>query len=66
MKQLRDQVYQQEAIAVEEMKGYMNVVELTDEQRAKWQQATQKVVDRFVKETGDVGAESVSAIRSVQ
>ena len=65
-KQLRDQVYQQEAIAVEEMKGYMNVVELTDEQRAKWQQATQKVVDRFVKETGDVGAESVSAIRSVQ
>ena len=64
--QLRDQVYKQEAAAVEDMKGVMNVVELTDAQRAQWQQATQSVVDRFVEETGEVGAQSVSAIRSVQ
>ena len=64
--QLRDQVYKQEAAAVEDMKEVMNVVELTDAQRAQWQQATQSVVDRFVEETGEVGAQSVSAIRSVQ
>lgn len=64
--QLRDRVYAEEEQTVEEMKQYMNVVELTDAQRAAWQQATQTVVDRFVKETGETGAEAVSAIRSVQ
>ncbi|MBM6551984.1 TRAP transporter substrate-binding protein DctP [Marinomonas ostreistagni] len=64
--QLRNRVYAEEAQTVEEMKQYMNVVELTDAQRAAWQQATQTVVDRFVKETGETGAEAVSAIRSVQ
>lgn len=64
--QLRDKVYSEEAATVEEMKDHMNVVELTEEQRAAWRQATQSVVDRFVKETGETGAEAVRAIRSVQ
>lgn len=64
--QLRDKVYSEESATVDEMKDYMNVVELTEAQRAAWRQATQSVVDRFVKETGETGAEAVRAIRSVQ
>ena len=64
--QLRDKIYAEENATVNEMKDYMNVVELTDAQRADWQKATQSVVDRFVQETGDTGAEAVKAIRSVQ
>jgi C4-dicarboxylate-binding protein DctP len=48
------------------MKDYMNVVELTEAQRTAWREATQSVVDRFEKETGETGAEAVRAIRSVQ
>lgn len=64
--QLRDKVYSEESATVEEMKDYMNVVELTEAQRTAWREATQSVVDRFVKETGETGAEAVRAIRSVQ
>lgn len=64
--QLRDQIYAAEAQTVEEMKQHMNVIELTPEQRNAWQKATQTVVDRFIEETGETGAEAVSAIRSVQ
>lgn len=64
--QLRDKVYAEENATVNEMKDYMNVVELTDAQRADWQKATQSVVDRFIQETGATGAEAVKAIRSVQ
>ncbi len=63
---LRDQIYAEEVANVEEMKGKMTVVELTDEQRAAWAKATAGVVDRFVKETGDVGGAAVTAVKAAQ
>ncbi|MEM6987430.1 MAG: TRAP transporter substrate-binding protein DctP [Pseudomonadota bacterium] len=61
---LRDQIYAQEAANVEEMKGKMTVVELTEAQRAEWAAATESVVDRFIEETGDVGANAVAAVKA--
>ena len=61
---LRDQIYTEEAAIVEEMKGKMTVVELTDAQRADWVAATEGVVDRFVEETGETGATAVGAVKS--
>ncbi|MEM7194922.1 MAG: TRAP transporter substrate-binding protein DctP [Pseudomonadota bacterium] len=61
---LRDEIYAQEAANVEEMKSKMTVVELSEDQRAAWRDATAGVVDRFVKETGDTGAAVVSAVKS--
>ena len=61
---LRDQIYAEEKETVEEMKANMTVVELTPEQRAEWVSATASVVDRFVKETGEIGAAAVAAVKS--
>lgn len=61
---LRDAIYVQEAEAVAEVSSLMTVIELTDEQRAKWVKATAGVVDRFVEEAGDVGKTAVDAVRA--
>lgn len=61
---LRDQIFAQQAEAVEEARGKMNVIELTAEQRAAWAKATASIVDRFVKETGDAGASAVKAVKA--
>ena len=61
---LRDQIFAQQAQAVEEARGKMNVIELTAEQRAAWAKATASIVDRFVKETGDAGASAVKAVKA--
>ena len=61
---LRDQIYAEEAETVEEMKANMTVVELTEAQRAEWVAATAGVVDRFVEETGEVGAAAVAAVKA--
>ena len=61
--QLRDTIYAQEAAIVEEMKQKMTVVELTEKQRNAWVSATAGVVDRFIEETGDVGAAAVEAVQ---
>lgn len=63
---LRDQIYAEEAATVEEMKGKMTVVELTGEQREAWAKATAGVVERFVKETGEVGAAAVAAVNAAK
>ena len=63
-KKLRDQIYAQEAMIVEEMKSNMTVVELTDGQRSQWVEATSGVVDRFVQETGETGADAVTAVKA--
>ena len=63
-KKLRDQIYAQEAMIVEEMKSNMTVVELTDGQRSQWVEATSGVVDRFVEETGETGANAVTAVKA--
>ena len=62
--QLRDEIYAEEAATVEEMKGNMTVVELSEAQRQEWVTATASVVDRFVEETGDIGAASVAAVKA--
>ena len=63
---LRNDIYAQEAATVEEMKQKMTVVELTETQRTAWTEATAGIVDRFIKETGDIGALVVSAIDSAR
>ena len=61
---LRDQIYAEEEEIISEMKASMTVVELTSDQRAAWVSATSGVVDRFVEETGETGAASVSAVKA--
>ncbi|HBR99296.1 MAG TPA: C4-dicarboxylate ABC transporter [Gammaproteobacteria bacterium] len=64
--QLRDDIYRQEAEIVEEMQSKMTVVALSDDERAQWVEATAGVIDRFVKETGDVGAAAVAAVAAAK
>lgn len=60
---LRDQIYAEEVVTVDEMKANMTVTELSDDQRAAWVAATASVVDRFVEETGETGAAAVAAVK---
>ncbi|MDC1287595.1 TRAP transporter substrate-binding protein DctP [Gammaproteobacteria bacterium] len=61
--QLRNTIYAQEVSIVEEMKQKMSVVELSDDERNAWVSATAGVVDRFIEETGTVGAAAVEAVQ---
>jgi len=61
--QLRNAIYEQEAAAVAEVRSKMKVIELTDAERAEWVRATAGVVDRFIKETGEIGQAAVAAIK---
>ena len=60
-KSLRDSIFAKEAAALDAVKDKINVVELTAEERAKWRAATKPVVERFVKEGGDVAAKVIAA-----
>ena len=59
---LRDAIYQQEAEAVDEVRPKMNVVELTEAQRAEWAKATAGVRERFVTEVGETGKAALDAV----
>lgn len=61
---LRDQIYSEETVIVEELKKNMTVVELTDAQRAEWVAATAGVVTQFVEETGETGAAAIAAVKA--
>ncbi len=61
-KQLRDSIYAKEAAVVKEMRGKMTVIDLSQEERAKWRDATKGVVDRFRKERGAIAAQVLTAI----
>ena len=50
--QLRDQILQIEAETLEELRTKMNVIDLTDDERAQWREATASVIDLFVEEGG--------------
>ena len=63
-KQLRDTVYEQEEAAVKEVSSKMTVIDLTPEERQKWVEATQGVVDRFIKAGGVTAAAVVSAAKA--
>ena len=58
-KELRDNVFQLEQEALAYMKDKINIIELTDAERAQWREATASVVDRFVSEGGPTAAKVV-------
>ena len=60
-KQLRDQIYSQEANIVNELRSKMTVIDLTEEERNKWREATKGVLARFIKERGDLARQVVEA-----
>lgn len=61
-KQLRDQIYAEEASDIAEMRSKMTVVDLSEAERAKWRDATKGVIARFA-EAG--GADAVAVIKAV-
>ncbi|MEM1420681.1 MAG: TRAP transporter substrate-binding protein DctP [Pseudomonadota bacterium] len=60
-RELRDSIFEIEAEALEYLRTKMNVVELTEDERAQWRDATKGVVDRFVSEGGDTAAAVIEA-----
>lgn len=58
---LRNSVLQIEAETLEYLRDKINVIELTDEERAQWREATKGVVDRFIENGGDTAAAVISA-----
>jgi len=64
-KDLRDQVYSGEASMVKEVADKINVVELTDAERAQWVEATKSVADRFVQENGQFAAKVIEAAQGL-
>ncbi|MEO0624797.1 MAG: TRAP transporter substrate-binding protein DctP [Pseudomonadota bacterium] len=59
--ELRDSIFQIEEEALAYLRTKMNVIELTDEERAKWRDATTGVVDRFIENGGDTAAAVIKA-----
>jgi C4-dicarboxylate-binding protein DctP len=59
--QLRDQILQIEAETLEELRTKMNVIDLTDDERAQWREATASVIDLFVEEGGPTAAAVIEA-----
>ena len=64
-KQLRDHVYSGEAQIVSELRGKMNVVDLTPAERAQWVAATKSVVERFRKAVGPMADKVIAAAQSL-
>ncbi len=64
-KQLRDEVYGGEAAVVKEVADKINVVRLTDDERAQWVEATKSVIDKFAAERGDVAVQAIAAARGM-
>lgn len=61
---LRDEVYATEDAIAEEMKSKINIVQLTDAQRAEWTKALVGIEQRFAEENGATGAAALAAIKS--
>ncbi|NIA68679.1 TRAP transporter substrate-binding protein DctP [Pelagibius litoralis] len=62
-KELRDSIFQLEEDALAYVKDKINIIELTDAERAEWRAATVSVVDRFVSEGGETAAKVVEEAR---
>ncbi|TKB06534.1 TRAP transporter substrate-binding protein DctP [Desulforhopalus sp. IMCC35007] len=65
-KELREQMMTLETEAFEFVKDKINVVQLTDEQLAQWQQLSTPVVEAFVKNAGPLGQQVVDAARAIK
>lgn len=59
--ELRNSVLELENEALDYLRDKMNIIELTDEERDQWRAATTGVVDRFIKNGGDVAAAVIKA-----
>ena len=59
---LRDAIYSEEAESVAALRSQMTVVDLTDEERLQWVEATKSVVQRFVDEAGETAAAVVATV----
>jgi C4-dicarboxylate-binding protein DctP len=59
---LRDAIYSEEADSVAALRSQMTVVDLTDEERQQWVEATKSVVQRFVDEAGETAAAVVATV----
>ena len=59
---LRDAIYSEEAESVAALRSQMTVVDLTDEERQQWVEATKSVVKRFVDEAGETAAAVVATV----
>ncbi len=64
-KQLRDQVYGGEAAMVKEVASKINVVRLTDKERAAWVEATKSVEAKFAAERGAVAVDAIKAAKGL-
>lgn len=64
-KQLRDEVYNGEAAMLKEVADKINIVELTDAERAQWIEATKSVVEKFATERGDVAVQAIAAAKGL-
>jgi C4-dicarboxylate-binding protein DctP len=60
-KELRDNMLKIENETLEFLKDKINSVDLTDEERAKWREATKTVVDRFIETGGETAAQVIDA-----
>ena len=58
-KELRDKMGAIEASALEDVRSKINVIDLTDAERARWREATKPVVDAYKSRAGDLGARLV-------
>jgi len=62
--ELRDSALQIEAETLEYLRAKMNVIELTERERALWREATGSVIDRFIAEGGGDAAAVIRAART--
>jgi len=60
--QLRDAIYAEEDAIVDEMRSQMTVVELTDEERQQWVEATSSVAQSSVDDAVETAAEAIPAV----
>lgn len=58
---LRDEIYDQERASIAAVRDQIDTIDLTDEERAVWRNATRSVVDRFVE---DGGPEALSVVEA--
>ena len=60
---LRNSVLQIEAETLEYLRDKLNVIELSDEERAQWREKTTSVVERFVENGGETAAAVIEAAK---
>ncbi|OEY67353.1 TRAP transporter substrate-binding protein DctP [Marinobacter sp. X15-166B] len=64
-KQLRDKIQSLESDAIANAKNEMNVIELSPEDIARWQQATSPVLNSFIDNAGPLGQQVIDAARAL-